>query len=56
MSQTLQKVTKDVYKAAALDPQKGLCCTTSPVWKLPELEIPAKMPLQKRCAYDTRFF
>ena len=43
MSQTLQKVTKDVYKAAALDPQKGLCCTTSPVWKMPELEIPAKM-------------
>jgi SAM-dependent methyltransferase len=43
MSQSLQKVTKDVYKEAALDPQKGLCCTTSPVWKLPELEIPAKM-------------
>lgn len=24
-------------------PGKGLCCTTSPVWKLPDLRVPAKM-------------
>ncbi|MEO6046200.1 MAG: arsenosugar biosynthesis arsenite methyltransferase ArsM [Candidatus Kapaibacterium sp.] len=33
----------DVYKEAALNPQKGLCCTTTPVWKLPGLTIPEKM-------------
>ena len=37
------EVTKDVYKDAALNPQEGLCCTTTPVWKLPELDIPEKM-------------
>jgi SAM-dependent methyltransferase len=35
--------TKDIYKEAALNPDKGLCCTTTPVWQLPELEIPEKM-------------
>ncbi len=34
---------KDVYKEAALNPDKGLCCTTTPVWQLPDLEIPGKM-------------
>ena len=34
------EVTKDVYKKAAETPDVGLCCTTSPVWKLPELEMP----------------
>lgn len=24
-------------------PEKGLCCTTSPVWKLPDLRVPPKM-------------
>ncbi len=33
----------DVYKKAALTPDKGLCCTTSPVWQFPELKIPEKM-------------
>ncbi len=33
----------DVYKEAAENPQKGLCCTTSPVWQLPGLSIPQKM-------------
>src|SRR5204862_313933 len=28
---------KDFYRSAALTPEKGLCCTTSPVWSLPEL-------------------
>ncbi len=36
-------VTRDVYKEAALTPQQGLCCTTTPVWRLPELSIPSKM-------------
>lgn len=43
MSQTYLKTARDVYREAALDPQKGLCCTTSPVWNLPQLEIPEKM-------------
>ncbi len=35
--------TRDVYKEAALDPAQGLCCTTTPVWQLPGLIIPARM-------------
>lgn len=35
--------TKEVYKEAALTPNVGLCCTTTPVWKLPDLNIPDKM-------------
>ena len=35
--------TRDVYKEAALNPQPGLCCTTTPVWQLPGLTIPKKM-------------
>lgn len=34
---------KDVYKQAAVKPEKGLCCTTTPIWQLPELSIPDKM-------------
>jgi SAM-dependent methyltransferase len=37
------KVTQDLYKDAALTPQQGLCCTTSPVWQLPGLRIPPRM-------------
>ena len=37
------EVTKDVYKKAAENPDVGLCCTTSPIWKLPELEMPSIM-------------
>lgn len=36
-------VTKDVYKKAALTPDVGLCCTTTPVWQLPQLTIPKIM-------------
>ena len=36
-------VTEDVYKKAAETPDVGLCCTTSPVWKFPELDIPSIM-------------
>ena len=34
------ETTKDVYKKAAENPDVGLCCTTTPIWQLPELEIP----------------
>ncbi|MEX1002647.1 MAG: arsenosugar biosynthesis arsenite methyltransferase ArsM [Crocinitomicaceae bacterium] len=37
------KATNDLYKAAALTPDVGLCCTTNPVWQLPGLEIPRIM-------------
>jgi SAM-dependent methyltransferase len=36
-------VTRDVYKEAALNPQQGLCCTTTPIWQLPGLTIPKRM-------------
>ena len=35
--------TIDVYAKAALTPDVGLCCTTSPIWQLPELTIPKIM-------------
>ena len=34
------ETTKDVYREAALKPDEGLCCTTTPIWQLPELDIP----------------
>ena len=37
------ETTKDVYKKAAETPDVGLCCTTTPVWQLPGLEIPKRM-------------
>jgi len=37
------EATKDIYKDAALIPDVGLCCTTTPVWQLPDLSIPDKM-------------
>lgn len=37
------EVTKDVYKKAAETPDVGLCCTTSPVWQLPGLNMPSIM-------------
>lgn len=36
-------ITKDIYTKAANEPQVGLCCTTTPVWHLPGLRIPARM-------------
>ncbi len=35
--------THDLYRQAALEPDTGLCCTTTPVWQLPELCIPQRM-------------
>jgi SAM-dependent methyltransferase len=37
------ETTINVYKSAAETPDKGLCCTTSPIWQLPELTIPEIM-------------
>lgn len=43
MSKSYLETTKDVYKDAALTPDIGLCCTTTPIWQLPDLEIPKIM-------------
>jgi SAM-dependent methyltransferase len=37
------EATNDLYKKAALTPDIGLCCTTTPIWKFPGLEIPKIM-------------
>ncbi len=37
------ETTKDVYKEAAESPNVGLCCTTTPIWQLPGLEMPEIM-------------
>ncbi|UTW61148.1 arsenosugar biosynthesis arsenite methyltransferase ArsM [bacterium SCSIO 12741] len=37
------RTTENVYKEAALTPDVGLCCTTTPIWQLPGLEIPKIM-------------
>ena len=34
---------KDFYRGAAITPDEGLCCTTSPIWALPELVVPPRM-------------
>jgi len=43
MDTSYLSTTRDIYKEAALNPQQGLCCTTTPVWQLPELSVPKKM-------------
>ena len=40
---TYLETAAEVYKQAALKPDVGLCCTTSPIWLLPELSIPKIM-------------
>ena len=37
------ETTKNIYKDAAKKPMVGLCCTTTPVWQLPDLEVPKTM-------------
>jgi SAM-dependent methyltransferase len=37
------EATHSLYKQAAEIPDVGLCCTTTPVWQLPGLAIPARM-------------
>ena len=43
MELTYLETTKNVYKDAAENPNVGLCCTTTPVWTLPGLDIPVIM-------------
>ncbi len=43
MSLAYLETTKKLYQDAATEPQVGLCCTTTPIWQLPGLEIPVKM-------------
>ncbi len=43
MSKKYLQTTKEIYKEAAENPQIGLCCTTTPVWQLPDLKMPARM-------------
>ena len=43
MSTSYLETTKNVYKAAAEKPDVGLCCTTTPVWQLPGLDMPVIM-------------
>jgi SAM-dependent methyltransferase len=40
---TYLNVTADLYRDAALTPNVGLCCTTTPVWQLPDLKMPKRM-------------
>ncbi len=35
--------TTDLYRDAALTPNVGLCCTTNPIWQLPDLDMPKRM-------------
>ena len=37
------ETTKSVYKDAALTPDVGLCCSTTPIWEFPGLSIPLRM-------------
>lgn len=37
------ETAKNVYRDAAENPNIGLCCTTTPIWQLPGLNIPVKM-------------
>lgn len=37
------QATNNLYTKAALTPDVGLCCTTTPIWKFPGLDIPKKM-------------
>lgn len=43
MSTSYLETTKNVYKQAAENPDVGLCCTTTPIWQLPGLDIPKRM-------------
>ena len=43
MSTSYLETTRNVYKEAAEKPDVGLCCTTTPIWQLPGLNIPLIM-------------
>lgn len=36
-------VAEELYANAALEPQAALCCTTTPTWELPGLDVPRAM-------------
>ena len=36
-------VVEDLYATAAQTPQPSLCCTTTPIWHLPDLDVPRAM-------------
>lgn len=40
---TYLDTTLNVYRKAAETPDVGLCCTTTPIWTLPDLHIPLSM-------------
>ncbi len=40
---TYLEAAREFYAEAARTPQPGLCCTTSPSWTLPDLELPQRM-------------
>ena len=41
--QSYLQTVEDVYEQAAISPDATLCCTDSPVWRLPDLVIPPIM-------------
>jgi SAM-dependent methyltransferase len=43
MNTSYLETTKNVYKEAAEKPDVGLCCTTTPMWQLPGLDMPVIM-------------
>ena len=43
LMETYLDTTKDIYKRAAETPDVGLCCTTTPIWAFPGLDIPKIM-------------
>jgi SAM-dependent methyltransferase len=43
MNTNYLETTKNVYKEAAEKPDVGLCCTTTPMWQLPGLDMPVIM-------------
>jgi SAM-dependent methyltransferase len=43
MSLQYLETTRNVYKEAAEKPDVGLCCTTTPMWQLPGLDMPVIM-------------
>lgn len=40
---TYLETALEYYRQVAGTPEPGLCCTTSPVWLLPGLEVPELM-------------
>jgi len=38
-----KETTRELYREAAVTPDPGLCCTTTPIWRLPGLVVPARM-------------